>query len=177
MGRVWVRVCVPRHVSGGPGDGAGHVHVSPGLRGHVLYRSRVALHLAPRQDRDLHRADRAHRAWPHHRCYALLHRYKVMFKMFKVFVFSFDNKIIFSRRPVQYRDLTDYTHSHSATPNRSTENIIWSTFLNHPLVNHDQLLKSMFRASYKITINQSHSELDTEAELQLPENLEEKTKF
>ena len=46
-----------------------------------------------------------------------------MFKMFKVFVFSFDNKIIFSRRPVQYRDLTDYTHSHSATPNRSTETL------------------------------------------------------
>ena len=50
-----------------------------------------------------------------------------------------------SRRPVQYRDLGSFT-----TPGPS-------------------------RASYKITINQSHSELD-EADLQLQEP-EEKTKF
>ena len=71
-----------------------------------------------------------------------------------------------SRRPVQYRDLTDYTHSHAATPNRSG----YRTLCPH-------CNRISFRASYKITINQSHSELDTEAELQLQENLEEKTKF
>jgi len=49
------------------------------------------------------------------------------------------------RRPVQYRDLTEYT----STPSR---------------------------ASYKITINQSASDLDTESDLHLQE-VEEKTKF
>ena len=60
-------------------------------------------------------------------------------------MFSELMRMTVSRRPVQYRDLGSFT-----TPEPS-------------------------RASYKITINQSHSELD-EADLQLQES-EEKTKF
>ena len=60
-------------------------------------------------------------------------------------MFSELMRMTVSRRPVQYRDLGSFT-----TPGPS-------------------------RASYKITINQSHSELD-EADLQLQEP-EEKTKF
>lgn len=62
----------------------------------------------------------------------------INFEYIKVFVTI---KSFSSRRPVQYRDLTDYTHSHAATPNRSGENIVsqLTTFLVQGLLqDHDQ---------------------------------------
>ena len=122
-----VRVRVPRHVFPGPGAGAGHVHLSAARRElAVRAGARVARHVAPRQDRHLRGPGGPDGAGAHYRGHPVLHRYKVT-RHAKVDT----NTLSCCRRPVQYRDLTDYSHSslHStvATPSR---------------------------ASYKITINQ-----------------------
>ena len=128
MGLEPVRVRVPRHVFPGPGAGAGHVHVSAARRElAVRAGARVARHVAPRQDRHVRGSGGPDRAGAHYRGHPVLHCYKVTRYNRKVDT----NTVSLCRRPVQYRDLTDYSHSslHStvATPSR---------------------------ASYKITINQ-----------------------
>ena len=77
LGRVSVRLHVSRHVSSWSGDGARHVHVSSSLHSHVLHRPRVLVHVAPRQDCHLHRADSAHCAGSDHCCHTLLHCHQV----------------------------------------------------------------------------------------------------
>ena len=137
--------------------------LSPRHPAHLLPLPRLPGHLTPCQDRNLHRAGGPHGPRPHHSCHPLLHPHQETFsssqlsfiiliiwpdfsRLARADICKSDEEESWSRRPVQYRDLTSFT-----TPGPS-------------------------RASYKITINQSTSDLD-DADLQLPEEVEEKTKF